>query len=179
MQNTIDYQAFTDAEPVENEGRKPFEITDDSLAEWAMRKIAEARKDTFKWETHFCAQLDRIRKANEETEAFFSAALARYFETVPRKKTATQEKYVLPCGQLIRKKQAPLFALNDDELIPFLQENDLSEFVKLKSSSDWAGLKKACTVLEDGSVVEQSTGMVLPGVKAEFRPEKFEVKIDG
>ena len=134
MQNTIDYQAFTDDEPVENEGRKPFEITD---------------------------------------------ALARYFNSVPRRKTETQEKYVLPCGQLIRKKQAPLFALNDDELIPFLQANGLSEFVKLKASSDWAGLKKACTVLEDGSVVEQSTGMVLPGVKAEFRPEKFEVKIDG
>lgn len=178
MQNPIDYQAFTDAEPVENETRKPFEITDDSLAEWAMRKIAEVRKDTCKWETHFCAQLDRIRKANEETEAFFTSALGRYFDTVPRRKTSTQEKYVLPCGELIRKKQAPKFTQDDALLVPFLQENDLSEFVKLKASSDWASLKKSCTVLEDGSVVEQSTGMVLPGVAAEIRPDKFEVKIN-
>ena len=42
MKNSIDYQAFTDAEPIENESGKPFEITDDSLAEWAMRKIAAA-----------------------------------------------------------------------------------------------------------------------------------------
>lgn len=179
MQNPIDYQAFTDAEPIENESRKPFEITDDSLAEWAMRKIAEARSDTVKWADHFAAQMDRILKANEETEAFFSAALARYFETVPRKKTATQEKYTLPCGELIRKKQAPKFTQDDEQLVPFLQENDLSEFVKLKSSSDWYSLKKCCTVMEDGSVVEQSTGMVLPGVVAETRPDKFEVKING
>lgn len=179
MQNPIDYQSYTYAETIENESRNPFEITDDSLAEWAMQKISDARKDTFKWETHFCAQMDRIRKANEETEAFFSAALSRYFETVPRKKTATQEKYTLPCGELIRKKQAPEFSHDDSLLVPFLQENALQEFIKLKPSSDWAALKKACTVMEDGSVVEQSTGMVLPGVSAEFRPDKFEVKING
>lgn len=179
MQNTIDYQAFTDAESIENESRKSFEITDDSLAEWAMRKIAEARSDTAKWADHFAAQMDRIRKANEETEVFFSAALARYFETIPRKRTATQEKYTLPCGELIRKKQAPEFSRDDSLLVPFLQENALQEFIKLKPSSDWAALKKACMVMDDGSVVEQSTGMVLPGVSAEFRPDKFEVKING
>jgi len=179
MQNPIDYQAFADVESSENESRKPFEITDDSLAEWAMRKIAEARSDTVKWADHFAVQLNRIRKANEDTEAFFTDALGRYFDTVPRRKTSTQEKYTLPCGELVRKKQAPKFTQDDTLLVPFLQENNLAENVKLKPTSDWASLKKSCTVMEDGSVVEQSTGMVLPGVVAEIRPDKFEVKING
>lgn len=179
MQNPIDCQTFTDAEPVENETRKPFEITDDGLAEWAMRKIAEARSDTAKWADHFADQLQRIRKANEETEAFFTAALARYFDTVPKRTTKTQSKYTLPSGELVRKAQPSEFLRDDAQLIPFLQENDLSEYVKLKPSADWASLKKVCTILDDGTVVEQSTGMVLPGVTAVMRPEKFEVKIDG
>ena len=179
MQNAIEYQSFTDAGSIENEYRKPFEITDDSIAEWAMRKISEARADTEKWKAHFSAQLDRIRKANDDTESFFSAALARYFETVPRKKTATQEKYVLPCGELIRKKQAPEFIRDDAQLVPFLQANDLGDFVKVTVSSNWAELKKACTVLENGTVAEESTGMALPGVTVQMRPDKFEVKING
>lgn len=179
MQNVIENEAFAGIGSPENEGRKPFEITDDSLAEWAMRKIAEARADTDKWKEHFRIQLDKIRKENEETEAFFSTALARYFETVPRKKTATQEKYVLPCGELIRKKQAPEFSRDDSLLVPFLQENDLCEFVKITTAASWAELKKSCTVLENGAIVEESTGMVLPGVTAQMRPDKFEVKING
>ena len=179
MQNALPMDPFMNESPEENEARQPFAITDDSLAEWAMRKIAEARRDTAKWEEHFSIQLDRIRKTNEGTEAFFTAALGRYFETVPKHATKTQEKYTLPCGELLRKKQAPKFTQDDAELVPFLQENDLSEFVKLKPSVDWAALKKNCTVLEDGSVVEGSTGMVLPGVAAEMRPDKFEVKING
>ena len=178
MQNSLPDPPFTYETQAESEARQSFTITDDRLAEWAMRKIAEARSDTVKWTDHFAVQMDRIRKANEETEVFFSSALARYFETVPRKKTATQEKYMLPCGELIRKKQAPKFSQDDALLVPFLQENDLSEFVKLKASSDWVSLKKCCTVMEDGRVVEQSTGMVLPGVVAEMRPDKFEVKIN-
>ncbi len=179
MQNTFPEHSIPDAFTEESETRQPFTITDDSLAEWAMRRIAEARSDTAKWEEHFGLQLDRIRKANEETEAFFTAALGRYFETVPKRATKTQEKYTLPCGELLRKKQAPRFTQDEALLVPFLQENGLSEFVKLKPSSDWASLKKSCTVLKDGSVVENTTGMVLPGVVAEMRPDKFEVKING
>ena len=59
------------SQPVDQE-HKPFEIDCDSMAEWAMRKIAEARNDTLKWQQHFADQLESIRKANEETEAFFT-----------------------------------------------------------------------------------------------------------
>lgn len=158
---------------------QPFEITSDSTAEWAMRKIAEARNDTLKWQQHFDEQLEKIRKSNEETEAFFTSCLARYFETVPHKVTKTQSKYVLPCGEMVLKHQQPEFVRDDSVLAPYLLENGMECFVKQKPSTDWAELKKHCVLMEDGSVVENNTGLVLAGVTAENRPDKFEVKING
>lgn len=166
------------SQPVDQE-HKPFEIDCDSMAEWAMRKIAEARNDTLKWQQHFAAQLESIRKSNEETEAFFTSCLARYFDTVPHKVTKTQSKYVLPCGELVLKRQQPEFVRDDSVLAPFLLENGMEGFVKMKPSTDWAELKKHCVLMEDGSVVDGGTGLVLAGVTAENRPDKFEVRING
>lgn len=159
--------------------RAPFEITNDSMAEWAVRKIAEARADTLKWEAHFSGQLDRIRKSNEADENFLTAALARYFETVPRKETKNQSKYVLPCGELVRKKQEPNYVRDDQVLASFLLANGMDGFVKTKLSTDWATLKKHCVLMENGSVADGESGLVLVGVTAEMRPDKFEVKING
>lgn len=163
---------------VVTEERAPFEILNDSTAEWAMRKIAEARADTQMWKNHFSVQLEKITKANEADEAFFTDALFRYFETVPQKETKTQSKYVLPCGELVRKKQQPEFKRDDAILAPFLLENGMDGFVKMKPSTDWAELKKHCVLMEDGSVADGGTGLVLEGVTAEIRPDKFEVKIN-
>lgn len=168
-------------EPLEVEQeRAPFEIIDDRMAEWAMNKIAEARSDTLKWETHFSAQMDKIRKSNEADESFFTAALARYFDAVPpHKVTKTQSKYVLPCGELVRQRQGPEFLRDESVLVPFLLDNDLAAFVKNKPSADWGALKKRCVLMDDGSVADGETGLVLEGVTAELRPDKFEVKING
>lgn len=166
-------------EPVEAQEREPFEILNDRTAEWAMRKIAEARSDTAMWKAHFAAQMDRITKANEADEAFFTAALARYFETVPRKETKTQSKYVLPCGELVRKKQQPEYVRDDAVLAPFLLANGMDGFVKMRPATDWAELKKRCVLMDDGTVVDGGSGLVLEGITAEARPDKFEVKING
>lgn len=177
--NNIDFMPDFFEDLVDENPSESFIIIDDSMAEWAMCKIAEARADTVKWADHFAAQLERIRKANEQTEAFFSAALARFFETVPHRKSATQEKYVLPGGELLRKKQQPEYIRDDSVLVPFLLRNGMADFVKTKPSADWAAIKKNCTIMEDGTVVDKESGLVLEGVTAESRPDKFEVKING
>lgn len=160
------------------EDREPFLIADDGLAEWAMQRIAEYRAETAAMEAHYAAQLDIIRKRNEAKETFFTRALADYFATVPKRETKTQAKYTLPSGELVRRKQGPKYEIDDDVLGTFLAENELSEYVITKAVPKWAELKKACTVQEDGSLVETSTGLVIEGVRAEERPDKFEVKIN-
>lgn len=69
------------------ENSEVFRLTDDQSAEWAVRKIREARRDTEQWEAHFAGQMERIRKANEETEAYFTTLLAEWFAIQPKRET--------------------------------------------------------------------------------------------
>lgn len=161
------------------ENSEVFRLTDDQSAEWAVRKIREARKDTEKWEAHFAEQLRRIREANEETEAYFTALLAAWFEAQPKRETKTQAKYSLPGADLVRRKQAPEFRRDDAALAAFLLGSGMDEYVEVVPKLRWAELKKRCAIGPDGVVVDTETGVVLEGVRAEERPDKFEVKLRG
>lgn len=161
------------------ETKPAFVVDDDGKADWAMRKIAEARQNTAMWQEHYRAQMDAIRKADEETEAYFTALLLDYFRTQPKHETKTQAKYKLPSGELVLKRQQPEYQRDDAKLVECLMHGDLSRYVKLTPSVDWAALKAACTVTEDGALVDKDSGLVLDGVRAVPRPDKFEVKING
>lgn len=155
-----------------------FQITDDSSAEWAVRKIKEAQGDTAKWQAHFAAQLASIKKANDATVDFMTSLLASYFATVPHKETATQAKYELPSATLLRKQQQPEFVRNDAELLAYLDASERGEYVKVVRSPDWAGFKKI-TVVRDGAVVDTETGEIVKGVTVTLRPDRFDVQIKG
>lgn len=162
---------------VENSER--FHLTDDQGAEWAVRKIRGLRRDTEQWEAHFAGQMERIRKANEETEAYFTALLAEWFDGQPKRETKTQAKYSLPSADLVRRKQQPEYIKDDKALSAFLMESGMGEYVEQVPRPKWAELKKRCTIGPDGVVVDTETGIVLEGVRAEERPDKFEVKLRG
>lgn len=160
----------------ENETETAFEILDDKMAEWAIRKIKEARNDSEKWENHFMQQMAQIRKRNQQTEDFFTNCLRRYFETVPLKETKTQAKYVLPSGEMVRKKQAPEYIRDDEKLTAFLQSNGMNVYLETKTYPKWAELKRNCIRLSDGTLAEADTGLAVEGVTVQERPDKFEVK---
>lgn len=159
------------------ETNQPFRLTDDASAEWAVRKIREAREDTARWQAHFEAQMDKIKRANEETETYFTGLLAAWFQDQPKRVTKTLSRYSLPSADLVRRKQAPEFLRNDAVLADFLLGNGLDDFVERVPRPKWAELKKRCVVGPDGSVADIETGLLLQGVTAEARPDKFEVKI--
>ena len=154
-----------------------FAITDDKLAEWAVRKIVEARNDTEKWRDHFAAQLSAIETRNQQTESYFIGKLAEYFATVPHKETKTQAKYSLPSADLVRKQQPPEIIRDDDRLLTCLDENGMFNYVKTVRKPEWAAYKKTCIIQPDGTVADKETGIIVDGVTAEPRPDKFEVKI--
>ena len=159
------------------ETNQPFRLTDDASADWAVRKIREAREDTALWQAHFEAQMDKIKRANEETETYFTGLLAAWFQDQPKRETKTLSRYSLPSADLVRRKQAPEFLRNDAVLADFLLGNGLDEFIERVPRPKWAELKKRCVVGPDGSVADAETGLLLQGVTAEARPDKFEVKI--
>ena len=101
--------------------------------------------------------------------------LQHYFDTVPHKITKTTESYPLPSGKLVFKAQAPEYERDEEKVIEWLKQTNGTEFIKVKESLDWAGLKKTVTVLEDKVITED--GEVVPGIKAIQRDPVFTVEV--
>lgn len=154
----------------------PFIVDNDQKAEWAARKIREARQDTQKWTEYYERQLSAIRRANEDTEAYFAALLADYFETVPHKATKTQESYSLPSCKLVLKAQQPEFNRDEAVLCDYLDKKGRDDLVKITRRADWAALKKMLKVMEDGTCVD-ADGEVVEGVQAFSRQPEFKVEM--
>lgn len=154
----------------------PFIVDNDQKAEWAARKIREARQDTQKWTEYYERQLSAIRRANEETEAYFAALLADYFETVPHKATKTQESYSLPSCKLVLKAQQPEFNRDEAVLCDYLDKKGRDDLVKITRRADWAALKKMLKVMEDGTCVD-ADGEVVEGVQAFSRQPEFKIEM--
>ena len=171
MSEAIDPRFFVD----EQQG---FTVTDDSAAQWCMKKIKEAEADKEMWRKHYEAQMEKVNKAADETIDYFTAKLEEYFASVPHKATKAQESYTLPGGKLIRKKQQPKFETDDEALVPWLEENFMGQLVKVKKSADWAALKKVCSVTPDGEHVATDEGEIIPGVTVTQRPDIFKVEME-
>ena len=154
----------------------PFIVDNDQKAEWAARKIREARQDTQKWTEYYERQLSAIRRANEETEAYFAAMLADYFGTVPHKATKTQESYSLPSCKLVLKAQQPEFNRDEAVLCDYLDKKGRDDLVKITRRADWAALKKTLKVMEDGTCVD-ADGEVVEGVQAFSRQPEFKIEM--
>ena len=174
-----DFVGLLDDEYTEGTERKPFAVTDDDSAEWVLSKIKGLRADTEKWTTFYSDQREKICDQNERSESYLTGLLSAYFTKVPKKETKTQAKYALPSGTLVRKKQQPSFEKDDKALTAFLSDSGMNEYLATVATTTpkWADLKKQCITQSDGSLVEKSTGLVLKGVKAVARPDKFEVNI--
>ena len=154
----------------------PFTVDNDQKAEWAARKIREARQDTQKWTEYYERQLSAIRRANEDTEAYFAALLADYFDTVPHKATKTQESYSLPSCKLVLKAQQPEFNRDEAVLCDYLDKKGRDDLVKITRRADWAALKKTLKVMEDGTCVD-ADGEVVEGVQAFSRQPEFKIEM--
>lgn len=154
----------------------PFTVDNDQKAEWAARKIREARQDTQKWTEYYERQLSAIRRANEDTEAYFAALLADYFDTVPHKATKTQESYSLPSCKLVLKAQQPEFNRDEAVLCDYLDKKGRDDLVRITRRADWAALKKTLKVMEDGTCVD-ADGEVVEGVQAFSRLPEFKIEM--
>lgn len=152
-----------------------FTIDTDQKAEWAMKKIAEARADRDAWVSWYEAKIKEVKEATDFETANLEARLADYFRTVPHKSTKTQETYSMKCGKLILKRQNPEFKRDDKTVIAWLKEHDGERFIKITEGLDWAGLKEASAAL--GGKLFDENGEEIPGVEVIERGEKFIVEV--
>lgn len=162
------------SELVQNE-LESFVIDTDAKAEWALKKIKEARADRDRWIEWYS---DKIREITEQTDfdtANLERMLAEYFETVPHKKTKTQESYKLPGGKLVLKTQNPEYKRDDKTVIEWAKSSGFGQYVKTKEELAWSELK-ADTAVFDGHIVTED-GEIVPGIEVVNREAKFSVEV--
>jgi hypothetical protein len=145
-----------------------------------MKKIREAEADRAMWKKHYEVQMEKVNQAADNAVQYFTARLEEYFNSVPHKATKTTESYSLPGGKLVQKKQQPEYKTDDAELLQWLKDNFMYDFIKTKTveSADWAGLKKIVTVTPDGGHVATDDGEIIPGVTVTQRPDVFKVEME-
>jgi len=167
-------------EVVETEG---FTVKDDKAAEWALSKIREEAAELARMEILCQNMIDtyksKIEKANKDYEqhtSWLRSQLQQYFETVPRKATKTQETYTLPSGKLKKKFGGVDYIKDDEKLLQWVKDNGGTEnYVQVKETVKWAELKETITV--KGAEAIDSDGEVIPGIKIETKPDKFEIEL--
>ena len=158
-----------------------FQITDDKLAEWALKKVLEARKErdrlTALVEVERAVldrKQERINKRFEKGIAYFLSLLGEYFQTVEHKKTKTQESYQLLSGKLVFKKPKMEYTPDNDKLLEWAKAN-APEYVNTKESVAWGELKKKLEICGE-SAVFTDTGEIIDCVVVEEKPGVFDVK---
>lgn len=158
--------------------KEAFRVTDDQSAEWCLNKIKEAKRDVEAWRSHYEAQMKKIEDAANSSIAYFTALLEDYFESVPHKKTKTQESYELIGAKLVKKQQQPKFEIDDEQTVKWLEENFMSQLVKTKKTADWSSLKKLVTVTADGCHVANDDGEIVPGISVTQREDVFKIEME-
>ena len=161
-----------------------FSITDDKLADWALRKIKdeEAERDRLinianDQIAELNIRINQLETQCENKTKFLKGHLATYFGTVPHKETKTQESYKLLSGSLVMKKATTKIIHDDDGLLDYLQANDGEDYIKIKKSVDWAEFKKNL-VIQDGQVIDKELGIVIDSkiCSVEDVPASFDIK---
>lgn len=149
-------------------------VDGDVEADRLIKEIREAEDTKAMWKTYYKEKLEEVNESCDFIIFQNKQRLQMYFETVPHKKTATQEKYPLPSGKLVMKDQEPEYERDDKAVIRFLKDNGGEKFVKVKEELDWSGLKKTLSVL--GETAADENGKPIPGIKVIERDRVFTIE---
>lgn len=157
--------------------QEEFVIDSDIKAEWALKKIKEARADRDRMLDWYEKKAKEIKEQTDFETMGLERMLADYFRMTEKahKVTKTQESYSLPGGKLVLKKQNPEYKRDDEAIIAWLKESGNGNYIKTTESLDWANLKKDTAVF-DGHVVT-GDGEIVPGIEVVERGEKFVVEV--
>lgn len=162
-----------------------FRITDDKLADWAIRKIKgeEEEKERLiglanQQIADLQAKIEDLNKYYDNKTGFLKSCLQQYFDTVPHKETKTQETYKLLSGSLVFKKPSTKIIYDENNLLVYLKESGDKTFIKTKESVNWADFKKDLAINNDGMVVDTATGEILDAkvCTTENVPPTFNIK---
>ena len=171
---------FSSMQEDEPEG---FHITNDTIADWAVRKIQEEREENKRIHAIAQDQMDGIAAKLHAADSrltsrtsFLLGRLNEYFDNVPHKETKTTSKYQLLSGSLVYKKPTwKIEKSDDDALVAWLKSSGNADYVKTVETPVWGELKKKLAIA-GAAVVDAETGEVVEGAKVTTVEGAFDVK---
>lgn len=164
--------------------KKAFVIDGDGKADWAVRKIREEAEEYDRIRELGEAQIARIEEKIEAAEhrynqhtSYLRSLLGSYFATVPHKKTKTQETYRLLSGKLVLKLPKAKAVYDELELIQYLKDNGLTDYIEKKEKAQWGEFKKALDLSAGNHPVMKDTGELVECIRLEETPAEFKVEV--
>ena len=113
---------------------------------------------------------DKIRPLDNQI-AFYEEALKTF---AMNEYNETNRKTIkLPNGTLSIRKQPPKYIYSDEEVLNFLKENNLNNYIRTKEEVNKKDLKKAAKITNNNQMV--INGKEVPGVVVVPQDDKFEV----
>lgn len=160
-----------------------LEIKNKSEADFIIKQVNKLRQEKEEINKFVDQEIERQMKLYEEYRQSrlrpLDSQIAYYEESL---KTFTLNEYnetgkktiKLPNGSIGIKKQQPKYIYNDAEVLEFLQQNELNEYIRMKPELNKKDLKKNAIVNSNNELLINN--QVVPGVVVIPQEDKFEVK---
>ena len=157
-----------------------FVIDKPELANWAIRKVKEARRRRDMFNSAAYDTISRMeekiaennRRCDSETGMLLTA-LDRYLDIVPAKESKTQRTFILPEGKLKKKFARLDFKPDNERLAAYLADDE--EYIKVIREPKWSEFKNILQAV-NGNIIRTDTGEIVEGVTIEERPESFDIE---
>lgn len=166
--------------PQDDDAKQAFRLTDDGMAEWALRKIARARAEFAEAEKAADEQIQRIEdwrerkgKDLQRTEEFFGGLLRCYYYPQHESDPKRRKTFHLPSGQVQFRVQQPEYVRDDEALLKWLKRNKRRAYIEKVEKPKWAELKKALT--PHGDYMIDENGEVVAGIQVIERPTAIRI----
>ena len=165
---------------VETNEQTEFVIDTDQKAEWALKKVLEAKAEKERLTSLVNSELDLLKVKQAEIDrhyenetGYLMLKLNDYMKTVKCKETKTQATYELLSGKLVFKF-AKAELKENPELLEWCKQN-APEYVRTKEEVMWGELKKNLDVTAEGVIIA-NTGEFVAGVDIQEKPGVFDIK---
>lgn len=164
------------------ESNEGFIVDTDIRAEWALKKLSKEKAEFQRLKDvcqeaieQYKAMIEQYEQEEEKKTAYLRMQLEQFFQSVPHRKTKTQESYRLPSGTLYLKRKPPEFVRDDEKLLKYLKVVNEDKYIKVKETVDWAEYKKTLKI--SGEAMIDSDGVIVEGIKVVERPPEFVIEI--
>lgn len=172
-----------DMDPDEEQQDQRWRIADDGCADWALKKIKLEKDEHDRIVelaeleiSRLMQQIERADRRYEQNTSFLTSMLAKFFETVPHKKTkAGTESYRLLNGQLVMKPAAYKMQPDDEKLVEWLRSNGHEDLIKVETKAMWGEIKKKIDMVGTTAMIAE-TGEIVEGIDVVEVPPAFSVK---